>query len=160
MIENPQVFPLPAVHKGRVFGAVIDETGKGVEGAKGIIDKYSTQTDTEGNFVLKDIPIGLTLIGVREMTGVKEGYRITRGRVGILPENYARDPAFQAFETIRLLKGNGRTSLVEGRSIAGVKTFIEAYKYFGGFSFSYCPLQPRPNHAPLKRLSPPEYHLS
>jgi hypothetical protein len=135
LIEKPLVLPFAIVHKGMIIGRVIDdETSEGLEGVRVAIDKYSTQTDAEGNFVLKNIPIGLTVVGAKEMTVSKDSYIITRVRVGILPETYAQDPQFQANETIRLARGKGITPLIEGKSMRAVKAFLEVYKFFGGFS--------------------------
>jgi hypothetical protein len=124
MIESPLMLPTAIIYKGMVNGRVIeDETGEGLEGAKVSIDKYSTQADVEGNFVLKDIPIGLTVVGIKEMIVSKDNYLTARVRVGILPKTYAQDPQFQANETIRLARGEGGVSSIEGKSMRASKHF-------------------------------------
>jgi len=135
LIERPLVLHFAIVHKGMIIGRVIDdETSQGLEGVKVAIAKYSTQTDAEGNFVLEDIPIGLTVVGIKEMIVSKDSYITTRVRVGILPETYAQESQFQANETIRLARGKGITPSIEGKSMRAVKAFLEVYKFYGGFS--------------------------
>jgi hypothetical protein len=134
IIESPSGVTIP-VFTGMVGGRVIDEeTGKGVEGARVSIGKYSTQTDPEGNFVLKDIPTGMIKIGIKDMVVSKNNYLTITLGVGVLPAPYAKQPQFKANETIRLRRGEGEAPRIKGKSIETVEMFIEMIKFYGGMS--------------------------
>ncbi|MEW5759417.1 MAG: carboxypeptidase regulatory-like domain-containing protein [Candidatus Thermoplasmatota archaeon] len=67
---------------GKIFGKVIDENGKGIEGVKVSVGGYITITNSTGEFIIEKIPIGEYKLKLE-----KKGYKKIEKEIVVSPDS-------------------------------------------------------------------------